>query len=90
MVEIPNSFIQTHVQHKKYMAIINIRGVMLNILIETAPDIYETYVTTYLKRVKQLVLQFQNSIYRTMMESMLYYQKFSKSLELKGYEFNLY
>ena len=63
--DIPNAFIHTHVQHKKDMDIINIRGVLVHILLEIAPDIYESYVTTYCKGLKQIVVQFQNAIYGT-------------------------
>ena len=72
------------------MAIIKTRIVLVDILQEISPDIYESYVTTYLKGVKKLVVQCQNAIHRTMMASPLYYQKFRKSLELDGHEFNPY
>ena len=62
MVETPNTFIQTRVQHKKDMSIINIIGVLVHILLVIAPDIYDPYVTTDFKGVKQLVLQFQDFI----------------------------
>ena len=62
----------------------------MDIILETSPDIYKIYVTTDCKKVKQLVVQCQNAIYGTMMESLLYYQKFRNTLELKGYEFNPY
>ena len=85
-----NAFIQARVQHKKDMAIINIIGVLLDILLGISPDIYDPYFITDRKGVKKLVVQCQNAIYGTMMSSMLYYQKFRKSLEMEGYEFNTY
>ena len=57
MFDIPNAFLHIRVQHKKGMAIIKIRVVIVDILIEITPGIYETYVTTDLKGVKQLVVQ---------------------------------
>ena len=90
MVDIPNSFIQTRVKHKKDTAITNITGLLVGILLEIAPDIYEAYVTTCRKRVKQIVIQCQNAICITMMASLLYYHKFRKRLDLEGYEFNPY
>ena len=62
------------------MAIINIRGVLVDILLEIALDIYRPYVITNCKGVKQLIVQFQNTIYVTMTTSLLYYNKFRKSL----------
>ena len=50
-----------------------------------SPYIYEPYVTAHFEWFKQLVIQFQNSIYGTMMASLLYWQNFSKSLKLEGY-----
>ena len=62
VIDTPDTFIQTRIQHKKDMVIIKTRGVMVEILLETAPDIYDPYVTTYCKGVKQLVVKCQNSI----------------------------
>ena len=90
MVDIPNKFIHKRVQHKKDMAIINTRGVLVYILLETPPEIYEPYVATYHKGIKKLVVQYHNTTYGTMMASLRYYKKFRKSLELGGYEFNTY
>ena len=88
MVDIPNAFIQTRVQHQMDMNVINIRRLLVYILLEIAPDIYDTSVTTYRKGIKQLVVQCQNSIYVTIMVSLMNYQKFRESMELEGYEFN--
>ena len=57
MVDTPNSFIQTKVEHKKYMAIIKIRGVLVDILPKIDPDVYDPYVTTDFNGVNQLVVQ---------------------------------
>ena len=57
MFDINNAFINKLVQHKKIMAIIKIRGVLVDILLEIYPDIYEPYETTYHKGAKQIVVQ---------------------------------
>ena len=72
VVDIPNALIHMHFQQKKDMAIINIRGILVDILLEITSDIYDTYVTTYCKGVKKLVVKFQNDIYGTMIASLLY------------------
>ena len=41
MIYIPNAFIQTRVEDEKEMAFINIRGVLVDILIEIYPDVYK-------------------------------------------------
>ena len=63
------------------MAIINIRVVLVDILLDIAPDIYRAYVIIYCKGVKQLIVQCQNEIYSTITTSLIYYKNFRKILE---------
>ena len=72
MVDIPDAFIQTHIEHEKDMAIIKIRGVLVDILLDIASDVYGLYVITDRKVTKQIIVQCQNAIYGTMTESLLY------------------
>jgi hypothetical protein len=46
VIDIPNAFIQTRVEDEEDMAIIKIRGVLVDILVQIAPDIYKSYVMT--------------------------------------------
>jgi hypothetical protein len=87
VIDIPNVFIQTRIEDEDDLAIIKIRGILVDMLLEIAPDIYKDFVTT---DFKQLIVQFQNAIYGTMVASLLYYQKFCKSLTDICFEFNLY
>jgi hypothetical protein len=80
VIDIPNAFVQTRVEHEKYMAFIKIRGVLVDILVELAPDVYQPYATKDKKGVEQLLVQCQNALYGTMIASLLYYRKFAKSL----------
>ena len=77
---IPISFIHTCIEDEKDMAIIDIRGVLVCIMLEIAPYVYGPYVITDHKGVNQLIFQCQNEIYVTMTTSLLYYNKFRKSL----------
>jgi hypothetical protein len=90
VIDIPNAFIQTRIEDEKDMAIIKIRGILVEMLTDIAPDVYKPYVTTDKKGNKQLIVQCLNAIYGTMMASLLYYIKFSKSLLDKGFKFNAY
>jgi hypothetical protein len=72
------------------MAIIKIKGVLVDVLLDIAPSVYTPYVTTDWKGAKHLIVQCQNAIYGTMMASLLYYKKFSKSLKSVGFESNPY
>jgi hypothetical protein len=78
------------VEDKEDMAIIKIHGVLVDILIQIAPDVYKSYVTTDKKGMKQLLVQCQNALYGTMVVSLLYYRKFTKSLASVGFKINPY
>jgi hypothetical protein len=90
VIDIPNAFIQTRVEDENDMAFIKIRGVLVDILVEIAPDVYHPYVTKDKKGVKQLLVQCQNALYGTMVASLLYYRKFAKSLTDIDFVFNPY
>ena len=90
VIDIPNAFIQTRIEDEKDMAFIKIRGVLVDMLVELAPNVYKTYVSTDKKGIKQLIVQCQNAIYGTMVASLLFYRKLSKSLIRTGFKFNPY
>jgi hypothetical protein len=90
VIDIPNAFIQTRVEDEGDMAIIKIRGVLVDILVQIAPDVYKSYVMTDKKGTTQLLVQYQNALYDAMVASLLYYRKFTKSLTSVGFEINLY
>ena len=90
MIGIPNAFIQTRVEDEKDMAIIKIRGILFYVLVDLAPDVYKELFTTDKKGVKKLVAQCQNSLYGTMVASLLYYRKFVNSLTYIGFVLNPY
>ena len=72
------------------MLFINICGVLVDILVEIAPDVYKSHVTIDQKGVKQFMVQCQNTMYGTMVASPLYYHKFTKSLTDVGFNINPY
>jgi hypothetical protein len=80
VVDIPNAFVQTRVENEKDMAFIKIRGILVGILVEIAQDVCKSYVLKDKKGSKQLLVQCNNALYGTMVASLLYYQKFDKSL----------
>ena len=71
-MDTPNAFIQTRIKDEKGMAIINMRGFLVDIMLEIAPDLYGLYVIMDRNGVKQLIIQCQNKIYSTMTASLLY------------------
>ena len=76
------------VEDDKDMAFIEIRGVLVDILVEINPDVYKDYVTLDRKRKKQFLVQCQNALYGKMVASLLYYFKFVKSLTDIGFFLN--
>jgi hypothetical protein len=90
VVDIPNACVQTRVENEKDMAFIKIRGFLVDILVEIAPDVYKPYVSRDKKGMKQLLVQYQNARYGTMVASLLYYQKFVNSLTDVGFIINPY
>jgi hypothetical protein len=52
VIDIPNAFIQTRVEDERDMAIIKIRGTLVDILVDIAPDVYKSYATTDKKGTK--------------------------------------
>ena len=71
------------------MATIKLRGVLVDILCKIY-SYYKEYVTRYKRGVKKLLLSFQNALYGTMVASLLYNHKFTKSLTSIGFEINPY
>ena len=90
VINIPNTFILTQVEDEKDMVFIKIRGVLVDILVGISPDFYKLHVTTDKKGLKQLIVQCQNALYGTMVESLLYYRNFTKSLTDVGFKINPY
>ena len=77
IIDIPNAFIQTHVENEQKMIIINLREVLVNILVMIVPEIYTECVTENKKNIKHLLIQCLNTLYSTMVASLLYYKKFA-------------
>ena len=90
VIDILNAFIQTHIKDEKDIATIQLCGVIVDILLSIALDVYRSYITTDSKGNKQLIVQCQNALYGTMIASLLYYHKFVKSLTDIGFELNPY
>ena len=91
-VDIPNAFVQTVVaeSEKDYRVLVRLRGRIVEILCEIAPEVYLPFVTTNKKGERILLVQCMNALYGTMVASLLYYKKFVKSLKREGFTLNPY
>jgi hypothetical protein len=72
VVDIPNACVETRVENEKDVGFINIRGDLVDILVDIAPDVYHSFVSRDNNGMKQLLLQYQNALYGTMVASLLY------------------
>jgi hypothetical protein len=90
IVDIPNEFIQTVVENDEDKVVMRIRGHMGDVLVKVAPRVYGLYVVTNKQGRKQLLVKCLNAIYGTMVASLLYYCKFTRSLKNQGYVMNPY
>ena len=89
-IEILNAFIQTRVEKIEDMVTIIVRGALADFMVDIAPDIYGPYIRTEKKGLKTLILRCHNATYRTMVASLLYYKKFSKTIKHLGFKINPY
>ena len=90
IIDIKNAFIKTRVDNEEDITTIIVRGIMVDVLLGIAPEVYEPYVITDKKGNQSLILTCMNVIYETMVASLLYYKKFCKSLIACGFKLNPY
>ena len=90
VVDIPNAFIQTRVENKKDQTINRIRGELVTMLVDIAPDVYSDFVEVDKRGNKQLIVRCLNALYGTMVASLLFYKKFTKILSERDFKMNPY
>ena len=54
--------IKTRIYNDKDMVIINIRGILVDMLLDVAPGVYSLYITMDRKGIKKHISLFMNSI----------------------------
>ena len=89
-IDIPNAFIQTRVNDPNKRVLIKVKGLLAEILLEIAPEVYSDYVHIDPKGNLVLMLECLNAIYGTMIASRLYYEKFVKTLKRNNFVLNPY
>jgi hypothetical protein len=90
IVDIPNAYIQMVVEDDEDKVVMRIRGHMVDVLVKVVPGVHGPYVTTNKQGRKQLFVECLNAIYGTMVASLLYYCKFTRSLKNQGCMMNPY
>ena len=87
-LDIPNAFIQTHVEDKEERIILILEGLAVELLCQIEPA-YIPYVTIE-RGQKVLYLECTNVIYGTLKAALLFYTSFKKRMEAVGFEINPY
>jgi hypothetical protein len=89
-VDIPNAFAQTVItdSHKDYRVIARLRGKLVEILVDIAPEVYGPYVRENKKGEKVLLVQCMNALYGTMVASLIFNKNFVTSLKKEGFVLN--
>ena len=89
--DIPNAFVQTHVEEKdkdENQTIMKIRGFCVDILCEIDPIYWDHTVTEGNQKV--LYVHITKAIYRVLVSAMLFYCKLTRALLSYGFELNPY
>jgi hypothetical protein len=91
---IPNAFIQAlmpEVKDGDERVMMKITGVLVNMLVELNPELYGPYMVYERNRQnKVLYVQVMRAIYGMLEAAILWYKKFQRELEQKGFKFNPY
>jgi hypothetical protein len=88
--DVPNAFIQTEMPMSKPgnpRVTLKIKGVLVDILVQMAPEVYGPFVVYELGR-KVLYAQVLKAIYGMLVAALLWYKNFKGDLESIGFEFN--
>jgi hypothetical protein len=91
-VDLPNAFCQTVITDAdaEHRIIVRLRGALVDMLVEIAPEVYKPYVTINKKGEKVLLVQCMNALYGSMVASLMFYKKLAKALISYGFVYNPY
>ena len=90
--DVPNAFLHSvmpEVEPGEDRVIMKITGVLVDMLVELNPDLYESYVV-WEKGKKVLYVQIMKALYGMLQASLLWYKTFRSDLEGYGFVFNPY
>ena len=88
-LDIPNAFDQTPIPKGEERIIMKIRGVLVDILCQLAPEVYTPYVI-HERKSKLLYLEMLKALYGMLVASLLYYKKFREDISTIGFVINPY
>ena len=80
--DIPNAFIQAHmpdIKNGEHRVIMKITGVLVDLLVKLAPDIYSSYVV-FEKGKKVLYVEVLRALYGMLVAALLWYKTLKRDL----------
>eukprot|EP00980_Cylindrotheca_fusiformis_P015510 scaffold4410_cov78-Cylindrotheca_fusiformis.AAC.1 len=91
VTDVPNAFIQADLPEREYgqRVFMKITGVMVPMLTQLAPDVYESFVVRENGR-EVIYVKVLKAIYGMLEAALLWYKRFRKDLESIGFKFNNY
>eukprot|EP00980_Cylindrotheca_fusiformis_P020484 scaffold7541_cov93-Cylindrotheca_fusiformis.AAC.1 len=91
VTDVPNAFIQADLPEREYgqRVFMKITGVMVPMLTQLAPDVYESFVVRENGR-EVIYVKVLKAIYGMLEAALLWYKRFRKDLESIGFRFNNY
>ena len=87
--DVPNAFIQADAPRGDVKTIMKITGVLVDLLVEIAPETYKNFVVMERGR-KVIYVVVLRAICGMLQAALLWYQKFKKDLEEAGFNFSPY
>ena len=92
ITDISNAFVQTDLalNGKPVFVLMAIRGVLANMLVKIAPEVYGHYLTKDKKGNSLLYVKLLKALYGLMEASLMFYQKLRKDLEDLGFKVKPY
>jgi hypothetical protein len=89
IIDTTNAIIQSRVEREENMVTIRVQGYLAKVLCKIDPN-DKRYVSHNKKGGKQLLMKCLSAIYGIIIASLLYYNKFVKTLENNEFELNPY
>ena len=89
--DVPNAFIQAQmpIEEGKERVIMKITGVLVDLIVEMASEVYGPFVT-FENGKKVLYVQVLRALYGMLIAALLWYKQFKSDLEQQGFKFNPY
>jgi hypothetical protein len=82
--DVPNAFVQTPIPQDGEKIIMKIRGQLVDLLLEIAPESYEPFIVHENNKMV-LYVRMLRALYGMLIASILYYKKFRKDIEGSGF-----